>query len=187
MKSIIHHGFARRWLGVGMSFVAALAAQASTQVTFMVDMSTETLGTPTAVYITGSFPEAGPWSEFSALTLINTSGTIWSNTFTLSDPVGTIEQCKFNDNLTGWEPSNNRQFLLGVTGDVSVPGTQVLPLALWNSASTWPTPTNAVTFQVDLSAQVALGNFTPGSGTITVSGDFEGWNNGLPLTNNSTL
>jgi hypothetical protein len=169
-----------------MSLVAALAAQASTQVTFMVDMVNEGT-TPTSVNVTGSFSEAGPWWEFNSLNLINTSGTIWSNTFTLNDPIGTIEQCKFNDNVTGWEPSANRQFLLGVTGDVSVPGTQVLPLAIWNSASTWPTPTNAVTFRVNMDAQVLLGNFVPGTGTITVSGDFEGWDNGLPLTNNPTL
>jgi len=52
-----------------------------------------------------------------------------------------------------------------------------------------PTPTNFVTFNVDLSAQVLLGNFTNGdpNGTITVSGDFEGWNDGIPLTNNPTL
>jgi len=52
-----------------------------------------------------------------------------------------------------------------------------------------PTPTNYVTFQIDMSAQVLLGAFTNGdpNGSITVSGDFEGWNNGLPLTNNPTL
>ena len=52
-----------------------------------------------------------------------------------------------------------------------------------------PTPTNRVTFQIDMSAQVLLGNFTNGdpNGKITVSGDFEGWGDGLPLTNNPTL
>jgi hypothetical protein len=38
-----------------------------------------------------------------------------------------------------------------------------------------------------MSVQVNLGAFVPGSGTITVSGDFEGWDAGLPLTNNPTL
>jgi len=189
MKSIVHQGFSRRWLGLGLSLFAAVAAQAQTQVTFMVDMSTETAGTPTAVYVTGTLPGMG-WAEFPpAFTLINVSGTIWSNTFTDSNPPGTVESVKFNDNLTGWEPSNNREFLLGTTGTVG-PGTEVLPLALWNSASTWPAPTNYVQFQVDMSAQVALGNFTNGDptyGSITVSGDFEGWNGGLLLTNNPTL
>jgi hypothetical protein len=58
-------------------------------------------------------------------------------------------------------------------------------------------PTNNVTIQVDMSAQVSLGNFIPGTGTITVSGNFEGtvnpvgtyanYDNGIPLTNNPTL
>jgi hypothetical protein len=47
-----------------------------------------------------------------------------------------------------------------------------------------PPPTNHVTFQVDMSAQVVTGVFTNGSSAITVSGSFEGWDNGLPLTNN---
>jgi hypothetical protein len=187
MKSNIRHVFSRRWLGVGLSVVTALAAQAQTAVTFSVDMSTETLGTPTAVYVTGTLPGMG-WAEFpAAFTLTNVpSTTIWQNTFIDTDPVGTVEQVKFNDNLTGWEPSNNREFLLGTTGTV-VPGTEVLPLAVWNSASTWPNPTNQVTFQVDMSAQIFLTNFIPGTGTITVSGDFEGWDNGINMTNNPAL
>ena len=64
-----------------------------------------------------------------------------------------------------------------------------------------PTPTNYVTFQVDMTAQVVLGNFTNDNnnalgdpnGSITVSGGFEaaiaggaflGWDNGVPMTNN---
>ena len=69
-----------------------------------------------------------------------------------------------------------------------------------------PTPTNYVTFQVDMTAQVELGNFINDNnnavgdpnGSITVSGGFEGaiaggafnngifsgWDNGLPMTNN---
>jgi hypothetical protein len=191
MKTIIHHGFSRRWLGVGMSLVAAIAAQAQTAVTYSVDMSTETLGTPTAVYVTGT-PSGMGWAEFpAAFTLTNTSGTIWSGTFIDTNPVGTVESVKFNDDLTGWEPSANREFLLGTTGTVG-PGTEVLPLALWNSASTWPTPTNYVTFQVDMSAQVLLGNFTNGdpNGSILVAGDSfpNTWGNGdYVMTNNPTL
>jgi len=55
-------------------------------------------------------------------------------------------------------------------------------------------PTNNITFQIDMSAQVLFGNFTnnvlPGDNygsTITVSGNFEGWDNGKTLTNNPTL
>jgi len=55
-------------------------------------------------------------------------------------------------------------------------------------------PTNNITFQIDMSAQVLFGNFTnnvlPGDNygsTITVSGNFEGWDSGKTLTNNPTL
>lgn len=172
--------FPRRWLAVGFSFAAAVAVQAQTQVTFQIDMSSETAGTPSSVYISGSF---NGWTyEAATNALVNAGGTIWTNTFLVTDPPGTVESCKFQDNLTGWEPlAANRQFVLGT-------GTQVLPLTEWNT-SDWPTPTNQVTFQVDMSAQVLLGNFTNGNvnNTITVSGDFEGWDNGLPLTNNPTL
>jgi len=188
MKPINSHRFSRRWLGVGMALMAAVAAQAQTAVTFQIDMSTET-STPNNVYISGIF---NGWPAPGATTnggfpvtnniLINTSGTIWSNTFVITDPPGTVESCKFQDDVTGWEPlANNRQFVLGT-------GTQVLPLTIWNN-SNWPAPTNEVTFQLNMDAQILTGAFVPsGAGqTITVSGDFEGWDNGLPLTNNSAL
>ena len=187
MKPSNSHGFSRRWLGVGMALMAAVAAQAQTAVTFQIDMSS--VSTPTDVYISGSFngwPAPGATvnggNPVTNNVLINTSGTIWSNTFIITDAPGTVESCKFQYNAGGnWEGDPNRQFVLGT-------GTQVLPLTSWN-VKDWPLPTNQVTFQVDLNAQVALGGFAPGQPgqTITVSGDFEGWNDGLPLTNNPTL
>jgi hypothetical protein len=184
MKPINSHGLSCRWLGVGLSLVAAVASQAQVAVTYQVDMSTET-STPTSVYVTGT-PSGMGWAEFPVgFNLTNVSGTIWSGTFTDTNPVGTVEQVKFTDNVTGWESSANRQFLLGTTGTVG-PGTEVLPLATWNTTSTWPAPTNEVTFQVNLGPQIELGNFVPGGNnqTITVSGSFEGWDNGLALSNN---
>jgi hypothetical protein len=181
MKTIIHHGFSRRWLGVGMSLVAAVAAQAQTLVTFQVDMTpyTGSPNPPSTVTINGSF------NGWSGPALINVSGNIWSNTISISDPPGTVEQCKFVAD-GNYEPlAANREFLLGPVS----PPTQVEPLEEWGT-NDWPAPTNQVTFQVDMSAQVALGNFTNGDptfGVITVSGDFEGWDSGDVLTNNPTL
>jgi len=188
MKPINSHGFSRRWLGLGMALMAAAAAQAQTAVTFQIDMSTET-STPTNVYISGIF---NGWPAPGATTnggnpvtnnvLLNVGGTIWSNTFIITDPPGTVESCKFQDDVSGWEnvPAN-RQFVLGT-------GTQVLPLTIWDN-SNWPAPTNEVTFQLNMNAQILTGAFVPGGPmqTITVSGDFEGWDDGLPLTNNPTL
>ena len=188
MKTIIQHGFSRRWLGAGLSLVAALAAQASTDVAFQIDMASVSPA-PTSVYISGSFNgwpgfTAGAGSISPTNLLVNVSGTIWSNTFTIGDASGTVESCKFQYEAgDNWESINNRQFILGT-------GTQELPLETWN-VNDWPTPTNQVTFQVDLSAQTILGQFTPGQ-TVSVAGDFENWDNAptpgpFYLTNNPTL
>lgn len=185
MKTILQHCCSRRWLGLGISLVAALAAQAQTPVTFSIDMSPE--ASATAVYITGTF---NGWSyQPPAYALVQSnSSSIWTNTFTFTDPPGTIEQGKFNDNVSGWESIGNRSFQLPASGPL------VLPLTSWNDGSEpgWPGPTNFVTLQINMSAQVFLGNFTNDNndavgdpnGSITVSGDFEGWDNGLPMTNN---
>ncbi len=164
-----------RWFGASLSLVAALAANA-TDVTFQVDMTSQP--SASTVLIKGSFNGWG--SPTDSLALTNDGNGIYSQTITISDAPGTLENCKFfyspGDN---WEGGNNRQFVLGSGTQV-----QVLPLTAWN-ANDWPTPSNPeeVTFQVDLSAQVLGGTFTPGQ-TVTVAGDFEGWDNGLNLTNN---
>ena len=174
MKPIITHGFSRRWLGVGMLLVATVAAHASTAVTFSIDMSPSGV-TPSAVYINGVF---NGWGTPGSPVLTNNGANVWSQTVTITDAVGTLESCKFVYD-GNWESGNNRQFVLGS-------GTQVLPQTSWN-VKDWPTPTNAeeVTFQVDLTAQTLSGDFIPGQ-NITVSGDFESWDAGLPLTNNPT-
>ena len=56
MKPTTHLDIFRRWLGLDCSLAAAVAVQAQTQVTFQIDMSTETSTPVTAVvYISGSF------------------------------------------------------------------------------------------------------------------------------------
>jgi hypothetical protein len=75
----------------------------------------------------------------------------------------------------------SNQFLPGLavgSGNLGTPTFNLGPV---------PPPTNYVTFQVDMSAQVVTGVFTNGTSPITVSGSFEGWDNGLALTNNPTL
>jgi|GEM_PF-2498138 len=79
-------------------------------------------------------------------------------------------------------------------GFLTLGPSQTLPVQLDLPNGRWlipspPPPTNFVTFQIDMSAQVLLKNFTNGdpNASITVSGDFEGWDNGLKLTNNPTL
>ena len=179
MKPIKPIGFSRLLVGAGI-MLAAAAVQAQVQVTFQIDMAP--LPGATDVEITGSWNGwNGPGAQTGSNILINTSGTIWSNTVTIYDPPGTVENCKFTSNPGGnWEADPNRQFVVP-------PSDAVLPLTSWN-VKDWPVPTNHVTFQVNMSAQQVLGNFTNGdpNSTITVSGDFEGWDGGKVLTNNPT-
>ncbi|HTY86865.1 MAG TPA: hypothetical protein VMB80_05315 [Candidatus Acidoferrum sp.] len=174
MKQIIPRWFSRAWFCAGMSLVTVLTVKASTDVEFQVDVGS---ATPSAVYIRGSFNGWGTGNP-----LINTYGSVWSNTVTIADAAGTVESCKFYyDPGANWESINNRQFLLSASSP------QILPLQNWN-VNTWPQPTNLVTFQIDLTPEVITGGFTNGdpNGKITVSGDFEGWDNGKVLTNNPT-
>jgi hypothetical protein len=178
MKSTINHILSCCWIGAALALGSALPAKASTEVTFQVDMSSVT-SEVTNVFIMGTF---NGWGNPGSPALTNNGSDIYIGTVTITDSPGTVESCKFFYNPGGnWEGINNRQFVLGS-------GTQVLPLEEWNT-NDWPTPTNFITFQVDMSAQVDLGNFTNGdpNASITVSGDFEGWNGGLVMTNNATL
>lgn len=189
MKTILQLWLSRRWLGVGTLLVAAVAAQAQTAVTFQCDMSA--YGTPGAVYVNGQF---NGWGSPGSPVLVNNGSDVWIGTITISDPPGTVENFKFwNDTFAGnWESIGNRQFVLGNP----INGTQVLPVQAFD-VNTLPTPTNQVTFQVDMTAQVLLDNFTNDNsnalgdpnGSITVSGDLigSGWDNGWPLTNNPSL
>ena len=189
MKTILQHWLSRCWLGVGTLLVAAVAAQAQTAVTFQCDMSA--YGTPGAVYVNGQF---NGWGSPGSPVLVNNGSDVWIGTITISDPPGTVENFKFwNDIYAGnWESIGNRQFVLGDP----INGTQVLPVQAFD-VNTLPSPTNQVTFQVDMSAQVLLGNFTNDNsnavgdtnGSITVSGDLigSGWGDGWPLTNNPSL
>jgi hypothetical protein len=65
--------------------------------------------------------------------------------------------------------SNNRFFNLA-------DGTpQRLPIIYFNDDPYAPVANVAVTFQVDMTAQVIAGNFDPTSGTVEVRGSFNGW------------
>lgn len=165
--------FSRRWIGAGLSLVAAVAAHAATDVKFQIDMNSQ--GSPGSVYVRGGFNGWGTANQ-----LFNDGTGVFTNTVSLADAAGTLEACKFYYNPgDNWEGGNNRQFVLGTAGTV-----QVLPLTTWN-ANDWPTPSNPeeVTFRLDLSAQVLGGTFTPGQ-TVRVAGDFTSWGDGLDLTNN---
>lgn len=73
---------------------------------------------------------------------------------------------------SGWEIGADRSFLLGEAFEP-----QVLPVVFFNDESEAPQPdVREVVFSVDMSVQIALGNFTPGSeDVIALAGSFNDW------------
>ena len=170
MKAIAPR-FSRIVFSAGTLAIAAIAARGANTVTFQIDMTSQPAATD--VYIRGSF---NGWGTVSQLT--NNGSGVYTGTVAVADSPGSVEQCKFYyDPGANWEGDPNRQFILAG-------GDQTLPLTTWNAK--YPAPTNNVTFQCDMNAQVLLGAYTPGQ-TMRVAGDFTGWGDGADMTNNPTL
>jgi len=163
-----------------------MAAQAQNPVTFTVDMSVQianaTFDPATqTVELRGDGVGWGP-----GLTLTNNPAgntNIYSNTYDYPGNAGDVHQYKFwfgaPDN---WESpastcGNNRTLTL--TG-----GAQSAPVVYFADAPP-VLPNNNVTFQVDMTALVALGTFTNGVNPVYVRGGFNGWGTGNQLTNDA--
>lgn len=165
-----------RYLVVSGLLWAAVAVQAQNPVTFTIDMTAQP--TAEAVYVRGSFNnwgnEPAPVPGFQ---LTNNGSGTFSGTLDIPGNPGDVQNLKFYyDPGANWENDPNRQFVL--TG-----GPQVLPLTVWNGQ--YPAPTNDVTFQVDMTAQILLGRFTNApNGYVRVAGAFNGWNASIDFTNN---
>jgi hypothetical protein len=164
----------------------ATSHAASTLVTFSVDMSTNIAN--------GNFNPAsdhaeahGTFNAWGALTLVQQgTSTIYTNTANdTTDANGGKMLYKFVINGSNWETpasSQNRAVLLPVTSGASL----VLPTAFFADAGA--PVTNNVTFQVDLSQQIALGNFNPATDQAVVRGIFNNWSGtDLALTNNPNI
>jgi hypothetical protein len=173
--------------GLLLGAAGIVTAQAqSTIVTFSVDMAsniangTFTNGT-TVVNVNGTF------NGWSALPLVEVGSTsVYTNTANdTTDANGGVISYKFTIN-GNYEPSadfNNRAARLPSTSGASL----VLPTPFYGDSGA-PVSRN-VTFQVDMSQQIALNNFTNGGGQIVeVRGNFNGWTGGANLlTNDPTI
>ncbi len=170
----------RRLLAAGLVLGAVTAAHADTLVTFTVDMNAElnAILNNSTVYLRGNF-NGQDFALLPAHALTNDGSGVFSGTINITDAPGTVIRCKYYYNNPGdnWEGGADRQFVLA-------DGTQALPLTAWDEK--YPTPDNNVMFQVDMTAQITLGNYTPGQ-TLRVSGVFNGWGDGDDLTNNPAL
>jgi hypothetical protein len=177
------------------AFVCAagvLTARADTLVTFSVDMGTNIVdgtfvpGTDT-ISVHGTFNSWG-----SGVTLYQQgSGTVYTNTFDdTTDANGTTMAYKFVDSNSGVSSggyeslasSYNRWYLLPTNSGASL----MLPTPYF--ADEGAIVTNEVTFQVDVSQQIQLGNFVPGTTYVVVRGLLNGWSgNSQALTNDLNI
>ncbi len=164
-------------------------------VTFSVDMSVQSA--------LGNFDEAndivlvsGDFNGFtanSATVMTDNGANVWSATFDVTNSIGATENYKFlflpfsGNPSSVWEVdgvgpngANNRQFVLPDTATN-------LPIAYFNNLTNANSLVSIpVTFQVNLGVKDALGTFTPGVDTVTVSGDISlnDWSaTSYPLTN----
>ena len=169
---------------------ASSALASSTLITFQVDMGPQITNASNpfnpstdTVYVQGTF---NGWSPYIQL-FQEGSSTIYTNTYNdTAEPNGgrTVYQFNFNSATSGtvWEKSadsNLRAALLPTTSGASL----ILPVSAFNDA--YPAVTTNLTFRVDLAQQISLGNFIPGTDTVEVRGNFNGWTGGAnPMTNN---
>jgi hypothetical protein len=174
--------------GAAICVASMMVAQASsTFVTFSVDMSTNVL-LGTFVPGTDVIAARGTFNGYGTFNLVQDTSQlpeyIYTNTVNdTSDANGGELQYKFYDSnasSVGWEnpaTGQNRAALLPSTSGASL----VLPTAFFSDAGA--PVTNLVNFQVDISQQVNLGNFVPGTSSVEVRGFFNSWTGGAtPLT-----
>jgi len=167
----------RNLLCVSLLFGAGVAAQADL-VTFNVDMSsiTNSAGLPayTEVRASGEF---NGWNNSSSV-LSNSGANIYTNTFEVPTSSNYKYICVINGGVS-WEAGSDHPITL--TGSP-----QTLPLLSFNYDGFLPIDfvTNNITFQVDMRVQGQP--FINGGGIVTVSGGYNGWSGGDPLTNNPT-
>jgi len=132
-----------------------------------IDAGTFTPGTDT-VEVHGSF------NGWGATTLVQSgSSSVYTNTVEDTvDANGGVATYKFVIDGSNWESlptGNNRGAKLPTTSGASL----ILPTAFFNDAG--DAVTYSVTFQVDVSQQIQLGNFLPDSSFVEVRGTFNSW------------
>ncbi len=191
-------------LGAGLLLCTAAVATAAGNsiVTFSVDMTGPiqnaafTPGT-SKVFARGSFNNWSTGANYdgsgsSQLTnnpaAANTN--IYMGTFAdTNDANGVVLNYKYYvDTGDNWESINNRTFGLPTSSG----GSLVLPTYYFNDST--PTGqaqvTNSIQFRVDMTQQIVLGNFIPGTSIVYARGSFNNWGNDntatspFPLTNN---
>ncbi len=168
-----------------MSAGLANAQTSNSVVVFIVDMSAQiNAGT----FVSGAEVDVrGTFNGWDTNELINISvggnPNLYIGEFTDAVDVngGTIYYKYFAPSIgTGWESTYNtlnRAARLPATNGDSV----VLPTVFFDDAG--PLVTNAITFSVNMAEQINLGLFVPGTDTVSVRGELNGYALGNALTN----
>ena len=171
------------WAGLvlGSIFIAS-----AVPVTFQVNMEIQTTlgnfnaGAGHTVEVHGAFDG---WGLGFALSPSSSNPNLYEGTRDIAGAVDSQVQYKFVINQSGtqvWEndgvgPGGAQNRALNLPADA-----QTLPVVYFNNQVT-PPGVVAVTFQVNLSVQEAIGNFIPASHTVEVHGSFDGWGPGIAL------
>ena len=174
----------------GLLFCAAalVTASASTTVTFSVDMTTNYLNgsfnpATDTVHVSGTF---NGWAGLAGLQLQEvglTAPYIYTNTVVDTTDTNGVMLYKFvcsdsafsgSGGYEGTADSGNRGLYLNG-------GTMAPPTPFFGDSGAGITYTGNLTFQVDMSQQTNLGSFNPGTQTVDVKGNFDGWASSSPL------
>jgi len=147
----------------GLLLCTAIGAYA-VPVTFQVDLSQQPAFDP----VNNTVEVRGPFNGWGGTGLNNVPGTsIYTNTIDITDAVGSWVQYKFFvgyngtlnwEQLGGWHPSGNRAFQVPTSATT-------LPVAYYGDVGPGGIAIE-VTFQVDMSAQIGVGNFDPNAGDL---------------------
>lgn len=114
--------------------------------------------------------------------------------FKFQNPAGSWSDIYFGSDFAN---GGNNGSITTTTSPQTLPVLLDLPNGRYLIGTAVPTPpTNYITFQLDMSEQVAFGNFTnnfvdpsnpSNTNSVAIAGDFIGWGTGAQLTNNPSL
>ena len=111
--------------------------------------------------------EFNGWGGGSTMTAVGGASTLYSATLPIVGTNGAIQNYKFfgtGTNGLAWEARADRSLTLSSFD-------QTLPAVFFNDLS----ESRKITFRVDMSVQIAKGNFNPATNTVSVAGTLSGW------------
>jgi hypothetical protein len=179
-------------LGAFVCAAGMLTARADTLITFSVDMATN-IANSTFLPGTDTLSVHGTFNSWGAGVTLHQqgSGTVFTNSVDdTGDANGGMAGYKFVDSNSGVGNGGYETLASGYNRWAKLPtnsGALIAPPTPYFSDA-GPLVTNEVTFQVDVSQQIQLGNFIPGTSYIVVRGLFNGWaGDSVTLTNDLNI